>query len=524
MFTSVFNLLNAILGSGALGLPYVMRSSGIGLFLVIIAVMACLVDFSLQLLLAAALTTNTRNYPKLGYIALGDKGHRFTCCIIMLQNTGGIISYFTVVKDVIGDVMKLIVDEGSIWANANFMTVLISVVLAFPLALSPKVSFLGYAGLLAFAAFVWFFFFVIIKLGVENKHCDDCTMYAFHPTLDTFLAVPTMCFSFVCHTTVLPVAEELEEADRTGRTKRDRRRMVMVIHYSVAIALLIYSTVSLCGYLTFRDNVKKDLLKNYADTDGSNPISIATRLLFTMAVLFGAPLLFFPWRKSLFSLLGINMEPPGDPMTEGLIVEGEKEPDSPYSPELAPPPRRVHSQPALPDGNSPAPPPGKQRTNTLPVRGLLSAGLRQSSSHSVISAMTQDWHLRYETAQRTGGQMWWARHIGVTFSALSVMLAVALCVPHITVVFAAAGSTSSVSLVFILPALIYERTCMDHENLLAVQARGSYMSDGEGALTGDGMPGWLARWGPWGLLRLGVAIGLISWGGLIYNWSTNGFG
>eukprot|EP01065_Artemidia_motanka_P011647 TRINITY_DN16318_c0_g1_i1.p1 TRINITY_DN16318_c0_g1~~TRINITY_DN16318_c0_g1_i1.p1 ORF type:complete len:530 (+),score=138.14 TRINITY_DN16318_c0_g1_i1:91-1680(+) len=488
MVTSVFNLLNAILGSGVLGLPYIMRSSGIGLFVFLILIMAVLVDFSLQLLLAAALTTNTRNYPQLGYIALGEKGHRAVCLTIMLQNVGGIISYFTVVKDVVGDVMDLVVSDSSIFDNRNFTAALICIVLAFPIALSPKIGFLGYVGLVSFATFVYFSFFVIVKLAVQGSYCDDsCELYGIHPTLDTFLAVPTMCFSFVCHTTVLPVAEELEEADRAGRTRRERQRMATVIHLSVFIAFVVYTTVSLCGYLTFRDTVKKDLLKSYADRDGDEPLSVATRLLFALAVLFGAPLLFFPFRKSLWSL-----------------IDGPQE-------EGASPAQLRHDYTRIADSDD-----GMPASCSPPRR-------RSQSQHSVVSKLSS--HLRHDVPMQTGGSAWWLRHVAVTFTSLGVMLLLAISVPHITVVFGAAGATSSVALVFVLPSIIFEKTCMDEENLREVRARGSYQSaDAGGHLPEDGMPGAAARWGPWIMLRLGVAIFLISWGGLIYNWSTSGFG
>eukprot|EP01065_Artemidia_motanka_P035503 TRINITY_DN43407_c0_g1_i1.p1 TRINITY_DN43407_c0_g1~~TRINITY_DN43407_c0_g1_i1.p1 ORF type:complete len:532 (+),score=189.32 TRINITY_DN43407_c0_g1_i1:65-1660(+) len=490
IMTSVFNLLNAILGSGVLGLPYVMQASGVGLFIALILTMAVLVDFSLQLLLAAALTTNTRNYGKLGELAMGPWGGRAVCLTIVFQNAGGIISYFTVVKDVVGDVMQLVVSSDSIWANRDFMAVLCCVALAFPIALSPRIGFLGYAGLVSFATFMWFGFFVIGKLAVQGSYCDDdCTVYYFHPTLDTFLAVPTMCFSFVCHTTVLPVAEELEEADKAGRSRRQRRRMVTVIHLSVAIAVTIYTVVSLCGYLTFRGTTKKDLLKSYADRDGSDPYSVTTRLLFALAVLLGAPLIFFPWRKAMLTLLGEDDQPPS--------------------------PMRDDEAPADSDGCG---------DEVVAVHSDLQRH-RSSENRSVLSQLSANWHLKHEAPKYSNASAttWWIRHVAITFGPLSVMLLLAICVPHITVVFGAVGATASVGLVFILPSLIFRGTCLANANLEVAKERGSYQSL-EGDPMSDGIPGWLARSGPTFMLVLGVLIFFISWGGLIYNWSTKGFG
>eukprot|EP00756_Hemistasia_phaeocysticola_P025388 Hpha_TRINITY_DN16002_c2_g9::TRINITY_DN16002_c2_g9_i1::g.122088::m.122088/K14993/SLC38A6, SNAT6; solute carrier family 38 (sodium-coupled neutral amino acid transporter), member 6 len=540
--TSVFNLLNAILGSGVLGLPYIVAKSGPGLFVILIVIMACLVDFSLQLLLAAALTTNCRNYPLLGKRALGDWGQAFVCFIIMLQNTGGIVSYFTVVKDVVGDVMEVLVhDDGSFLRNRDAMASIICFCVAFPLALSPKIGWLGYVGVCSFAAFAWFAFFVVGKLIVQGSYCGedsnsgsgsgaDCSVEVFNPTLDTFLAVPTMCFSFVCHTTVLPVAEELEAADTVGRTKRDRKRMSWVVHTSVLLAMSIYTLVSICAYLTFRGETKKDLLLSYGKRDGDNGLSVFTRLLFAVAVLLGAPVLCFPYRKALWTLIEIQR---GESMSEAvgreerrsrtsskLYLDEEDDEDVPW--------RTVEAATSSPGKDSfHTPNRGfKESFGATPGTDRRRRSGRLGRSDSFTSKVSAEWHLKHENlhpAEEGGGCVWWLKHVGVTFSAMGFMLALALSVPHITVVFGAVGATSSVTLVFILPAIIFEKLCMNEENLLLVQARGSWRDcDGELGRR-EVMPDRVARHGPRFMLILGVMIFFISWGGIIYGWIQNGF-
>lgn len=529
--TSVFNLLNAILGSGVLGLPYIVAKSGPGLFLVLIVIMAVLVDFSLQLLLAAALTTNCRNYPLLGKLAFGDWGQMLVCLCIMLQNTGGIVSYFTVVKDVVGDVMEVLVhDDGSILRNRDAMASIICLCIAFPLALSPKIGWLGYVGVCSFIAFVWFALFVVGKLIFQGEYCGDgsqygsasggdCDLKVFNPTVETFLAVPTMCFSFVCHTTVLPVAEELEVADKAGRTRRQKQRMSWVVHTSVLLAMFIYALVSLCAYFTFRGEVNKDLLLSYGSRDGSNGLSIFTRLLFALAVLLGAPVLCFPWRKSLWTLLEVQR---GESMEDAIAAEERRCGRGSSVNKL----QSEDSEGDVPwrDDESPT---GKEDVTTpiFDSAGRRLSGQKLARTDSFSSKLSSEWHVRHENLKppgEEGGGIWWMKHIGVTFSALGVMLALALSVPHITVVFGAVGATSSVTLVFILPAIMFEKLCTTEENLLLVQQRGSYQLDGE-IPDSPVMPGRLARYGPRFMFILGVLIFGVSWGGLIYGWIQNGF-
>lgn len=54
-----------------------------------------------------------------------------------------------------------------------------------------------------------------------------------------------------------------------------------------------------------------------------------------------------------------------------------------------------------------------------------------------------------------GKEFNWPRHILLGFGSIGVVLLLAIEVPEITEVFGAVGSTSSVTLVFLLPSLVY---------------------------------------------------------------------
>ena len=57
----------------------------------------------------------------------------------------------------------------------------------------------------------------------------------------------------------------------------------------------------------------------------------------------------------------------------------------------------------------------------------------------------------------------WARHIGITAVMLTAKLLLAIVLPGIKVVFSVVGATSSVMLIFVLPASIYLR-CVDADD------------------------------------------------------------
>lgn len=95
---SVFNLSNAIMGSGILGLSYAMSNTGIVLFLILLICIACLSCYSVHLLLQCAGVVGIRAYEQLGLRAFGQPGKILAAVIITLHNIGAMSSYLFIVK------------------------------------------------------------------------------------------------------------------------------------------------------------------------------------------------------------------------------------------------------------------------------------------------------------------------------------------------------------------------------------------------------------------------------------------
>jgi hypothetical protein len=91
----------------------------------------------------------------------------------------------------------------------------------------------------------------------------------------------------------------------------------------------------------------------------------------------------------------------------------------------------------------------------------------------------------------------WPVHVGIAASVLVLTLTVAIFVPSIKTVFSLVGATSSIMLVFLLPAAIYLR-CGPRVGTRAER----------GQLAGpDGGGGpWLLRAAAWVLLLLGLGV------------------
>nr|XP_034344501.1 probable sodium-coupled neutral amino acid transporter 6 isoform X3 [Arvicanthis niloticus] len=269
---SVFNMMNAIMGSGILGLAYVMANTGILGFSVLLLLVALLASYSVHLLLAMCIHTG------------GGGGHH--------NNS----EYWR-----------------SWYLDGQMLLIIICVGIVFPLSLLPKIGFLGYTSSLSFFFMVFFALVVIIKkwavpcpvtlncinavFQISNA-TDDCRPKLFRFSKESVYAIPTMAFSFLCHTSVLPVYCELQSPSK--------KRMQNVTNTAIALSFLIYFVSALFGYLTFYDKVESELLQGYSKYLPHDVIVMAVKLCILFAVLLTVPLIHFPARKALMMILFSN--------------------------------------------------------------------------------------------------------------------------------------------------------------------------------------------------------------------------
>lgn len=115
---------------------------------------------------------------------------------------------------------------------------------------------------------------------------DDCKPKLFHFSKESVYAIPTMAFSFLCHTSILPIYCELESPSK--------KRMQNVTNTAVALSFLIYSLSALFGYLTFYDKVEPELLQGYSKYLPRDAVLMTVKLCLLLAVLLTVPLIHFP--------------------------------------------------------------------------------------------------------------------------------------------------------------------------------------------------------------------------------------
>ncbi|XP_068180701.1 sodium-coupled neutral amino acid transporter 3-like [Antennarius striatus] len=314
---SAFNLSNAIMGSGILGLAFAMSNTGIILFIVLLIFIAILSAYSIHLLLRSAGVVGIRAYEQLGNRAFGRPGKMLAACIITIHNIGAMSSYLFIVKSELPLVIQAFMSKhentGEWFLNGNYLIIIVSLFIILPLALMKQLGYLGYTSSFSLSCMVFFLSAVIYKKfsipcpledefdnsTIFDNHVnttdDFCEAKLFTINSQTAYTIPILAFAFVCHPEVLPIYTELQDPTK--------KRMQNVANISILAMFVMYLLTALFGYLTFFGAVESELLHTYSRVDPLDVLVLCVRLAVLVAVTLTVPVVLFPIRRAVLQIL-----------------------------------------------------------------------------------------------------------------------------------------------------------------------------------------------------------------------------
>ncbi|KAM4749513.1 sodium-coupled neutral amino acid transporter 4 [Rhinophrynus dorsalis] len=361
---SVFNLSNAIMGSGILGLSYAMANTGIVLFVFLLFGVAVLSLYSVHLLLKTSKEGGSLIYEKLGEKAFGWPGKISAFTSITMQNIGAMSSYLFIVKyelpEVIRTFLRLEENSGEWYLNGNYLVIFVSIGIILPLSLLKNLGYLGYTSGFSLSCMVFFVSVVIYKktqmpcplplldhsygnltsnntdhlqpLMIQNEsvgsgvnfmvdftqgqikgldeHKDSKHGSGVEYEAHTEDKCKPKYFVFNSQTAyAIPILAfafvcHPEVLPIYSELKsRSRRKMQNVSNVSIAAMLIMYFLAALFGYLTFYGEVNDELLHTYTKVYKFDTLLLCVRLAVLVAVTLTVPIVLFPIRSSVTAML-----------------------------------------------------------------------------------------------------------------------------------------------------------------------------------------------------------------------------
>ncbi|KAJ2765442.1 hypothetical protein IWQ56_004094 [Coemansia nantahalensis] len=286
MAASFFNLTNAIVGAGLIGLPYAARQAGVAVGAAMIVVVALLVAWTLRVLALSSKLAGQPTYQGLVQHCFGGAGLLASSLFQGAMAGGGMASFIVIVGDTLPHVLAALMPAaaasraGAVLFSRRFVVAFFVVCLAYPLSLYRDVGKLGKTSAFAVIAMCT----IVVAVVVEGPRIDPGlrappgTPVRLAAT-GVFQAVGVITFAFVCHHNSFMIYGSLR--------KPTLNRYFEVIRISTLASTAVSLVIAVAGYLCFRDRTQGNILNNFPQD--SLPINIA-RLLFALNMIATFPM------------------------------------------------------------------------------------------------------------------------------------------------------------------------------------------------------------------------------------------
>lgn len=177
---------------------------------------------------------------------------------ILIFTYGSTVAYIIVIGDTLPPLAETVgLDSGAFYTQRWFMMLLATVLLVFPLSLLKHLSSLRFTAILGFCATLYLiaamFFRVFEKYLVDGSDTENLV----DAKLDTkiFITAPVVFYVFSSHVNIFSIIKELKNPTP--------KRIDTIIMGNVVLAMLVYGSIGVFGYLTFLDATEDDVIKNY---------------------------------------------------------------------------------------------------------------------------------------------------------------------------------------------------------------------------------------------------------------------
>ncbi|XP_040827979.1 putative sodium-coupled neutral amino acid transporter 11 isoform X1 [Ochotona curzoniae] len=258
---AVFNVVNSIIGSGIIGLPYSMKQAGFPLGILLLFWVSYVTDFSLILLIKGGTLSGTDTYQSLVNKTFGLPGYLLLSILQFLYPFIAMISYNIIAGDTLGKVFQRIpgVDPENWFIGRHFIIILSTVTFILPLSLYRDIAKLGKISFISTVLTTMIVGIVmtrVVSLGPYIPKTEDAWVFA---KPNAIQAVGVMSFAFICHHNCFLVYGSLEEPTVAKWSR--------IIHMSVLVSAFICMLFATCGYVTFTGFTQGDLFENYCRSD-----------------------------------------------------------------------------------------------------------------------------------------------------------------------------------------------------------------------------------------------------------------
>ena len=303
IFSSSINIINANIGSGVLGLPFAVENSGWLMGILLFVVFAFMSTFAFQLLMSVGSCYVFKDKVASYAIVCNDIAPRLQILIDLFVVFGYTLTCTTYLI-IIGDYMPLVAqqltnmdaDSDNILNKRAFWIFAFLICLIIPTTMLKKLDHLRFSSMISVLCFIYIMFIAIVYALVDGFDIEDDNVGQIKmfptSTFSFFESAPLYIFAYGGHPLAFILTNELENPTL--------KRINITLMNAFSFVTMVYAVVGLCGYFTFGDATKTNILLNYPN---DATLIVIVRIGLSIAVAFSYPVLANPWKQSMASLV-----------------------------------------------------------------------------------------------------------------------------------------------------------------------------------------------------------------------------
>ncbi|ORX95589.1 hypothetical protein K493DRAFT_282746 [Basidiobolus meristosporus CBS 931.73] len=280
-----FNILNSVIGSGILGIPFAMREGGFFAGIVILLSVAALTNFSMNALIKSGRKVGVYQFPYLAEKTLGQVGYHFLNFIVWFDCIGSCVSYLIIIGDTIPPLAAMSVPGIQILQNRVY-AILFSTIFIAPLIFFRTVSPLAKFSVVSVCCLPIISLTVAIRAPKYAAEHDISYDFIGDNVLG---AIGVMSFAFVVNQSAFLHFASLKNSTDKRWLKSTRNAVIGSVGLYIMFAVV--------GYMSFGSDIQDNIFKNFPADD---PYINFARFCLFVTLLFTFPMLFYPAREIVY--------------------------------------------------------------------------------------------------------------------------------------------------------------------------------------------------------------------------------
>ncbi|KAJ2961687.1 hypothetical protein NQZ79_g3046 [Umbelopsis isabellina] len=290
ILSTSFNIVNATVGSGILGVPFALSCGGFLGGMTISVFVGFLTAVSLMMMIRAGVKSNTYKFAQLSELALGRSGYHLLNLFVFIQSAGSCISYFIIIGDTIPVLLSQLWPNTTLLANRQFVVVVLSLVFIFPLNLPRSIGALAKVSVFSVLLLPIIILTIIVRAPVyAPQHHAPIT--AFGPNVLDALGI--QAFAFACSHVAFNNYLSQKNQSVVGWSWTS-----IISTFCSWTATMMFGVL---GYFTFGQDVQQNLFNSFPPDD--TIINIG-RFLLAVSLIFTVPMGFYPAREAIQKSIG----------------------------------------------------------------------------------------------------------------------------------------------------------------------------------------------------------------------------